>query len=148
MRWYHVHYFIHILTDEERIADPDGGEFPDLEAARAEACQTARELLANELIAGRTMPLGWRAQIVDREENVVSTLPFAELVPRHDVQPRSSQRRSYMEAVDRANAIMARANKCKSEIRGGFEQVWAQLRILGRINSELGGASVKLKGRG
>ena len=48
--------FIHILTDNERIIDPDGQECADLATAQAEACQSARELMAQELRAGRPPP--------------------------------------------------------------------------------------------
>jgi hypothetical protein len=136
-----MQYFIHILTDTERIADPDGGEFPDLEAARAEACQSA---LANELMAGRALSLAWRAQIVDHNDNVILTLPFDRIVGGHDILRRPPSR-SHSEAVVRAKAIAERANKSQGEIRGGFEQVWTQLRILGRINIELGGATLNLR---
>ena len=44
--------FIHILTDDERIRDPDGQECADLEAAKAEARQSARALMAEKLQAG------------------------------------------------------------------------------------------------
>src|SRR5262245_66037084 len=75
-----MHYFLHIVTDNERIVDPDGAEFLSLEAARLEASQSARDLMASELIAGRTVPFGWRVQIADKDETIVLTIPFATLV--------------------------------------------------------------------
>ena len=44
-----MRYFIHIVTDLERLVDPDGAEFPDLATARAEARQSARDLMAEDL---------------------------------------------------------------------------------------------------
>ena len=75
-----MRYFIHILTDSERIADPEGAEFSSLDAARLEATQSARDLMAGELMAGRTVPLGWRVQIADKYETILLTVPFATLV--------------------------------------------------------------------
>jgi hypothetical protein len=75
-----MRYFIHILTDKERLIDPDGSEFADLAAARAEASQSARDLMAEELRCGRPVPFTWQAQVADDEGNVLLTLPFARLV--------------------------------------------------------------------
>jgi hypothetical protein len=71
---------IHVITDCERIVDPDGSEFADLQAAREEANQSARDLMAGELLAGRPLPLGWRVQIAREDGTVLATIPFAGLV--------------------------------------------------------------------
>jgi hypothetical protein len=75
-----VRYFIHVITANERIRDPEGAEFVNLATAREEACQSARDLMADELRAGRPLPLAWRVQITNAEERVVFSLKFESLV--------------------------------------------------------------------
>jgi len=48
--------FFHILANEEKILDPDGHACADHAEARHEASQSARELIVNELRAGRPCP--------------------------------------------------------------------------------------------
>jgi Domain of unknown function (DUF6894) len=40
------HYYLHIRDGTELVEDPDGTDLPDLEAARQEALEGAREMLA------------------------------------------------------------------------------------------------------
>src|SRR5215510_11606020 len=75
-----MRYFIHIVTDIERIVDPDGQDFPALASARAEARQAARDLMAGELSAGRPVPFGWRVQVASADGTIAWTTRFAELV--------------------------------------------------------------------
>src|SRR5215813_8155688 len=72
-----MRYFIHIVTDAERVIDPGGAEFLDLESARTEACQSARDLMAEELRSGRPVPLGWRIQVADEDGFVLFMRRFA-----------------------------------------------------------------------
>src|SRR5215831_3085293 len=79
---WHTEYMrccIHIVTDSERIVDPDGEEFANIEAARLEACQSARDLMAGELVGGRPVPLRWQAQIASTDGTILLTVPFASL---------------------------------------------------------------------
>jgi Domain of unknown function (DUF6894) len=73
-------FFLHIITDLERVPDPDGQEFPALKAARMEASQCARDLMAEELRHGRSIPLGWRMQIAHADGSIADTIKFADLV--------------------------------------------------------------------
>src|SRR5262247_3604182 len=75
-----MRYFIHIVTEKERLVDHDGGEFTDLSSARVEASQSARDLMAEELRCGRPVPFSWQVQVADTDGNVLLTLPFARLV--------------------------------------------------------------------
>jgi len=132
-----MHYFIHIMTDSERIQDPEGQEFADLEAARAEASQSARDLMAGELTAGRPVPFGWQAQIADRDGAVVMTIAFAALVFGDD-HPRQFRAVTEGNAVERAKAITAKAMRINRELGHGLGQLWSQVRTLARINASLG----------
>jgi hypothetical protein len=50
-------YFFHLNYSRNYIIDPDGSELPDLEAAKSEARQIARELAAEALKAKRLFTL-------------------------------------------------------------------------------------------
>jgi len=52
----YMRVFFHILANEEKILDPDGHACADHAEARHEASQSARELIVNELRAGRPCP--------------------------------------------------------------------------------------------
>lgn len=57
-------FFLHIRDGDSLIEDPDGSVFPDIEAARAEALASARDILAGHLKAGRILN-GQCIEIVD-----------------------------------------------------------------------------------
>lgn len=45
-------YYFHIRDGQDLALDPEGAEFETLEAARKEAANSARELLAQRLLRG------------------------------------------------------------------------------------------------
>lgn len=57
-------FFLHIRDGDDLIEDPDGSVLPDVEAARAEALASARDILAGLLKAGRILN-GQCIEIVD-----------------------------------------------------------------------------------
>lgn len=75
-----MRFYIHILTDTERFRDREGQECTDLNEAQLEANLSARELIAQELQAGRPVPLGWKLHIADDEDTILATVSFAALV--------------------------------------------------------------------
>jgi hypothetical protein len=71
-------YFLHI---DELDTDPEGTEFPGLEAARAEAVLAARELLAEFIFEGReVIPL--KILIADEAGQVLDTIHMRDVLPR------------------------------------------------------------------
>jgi Domain of unknown function (DUF6894) len=138
-----MRYFIHILTDSARIVDPEGSEFSSLEAARLEATQSARDLMAGELMAGRIVPLAWRLQISDKYETIFLTIPFSTLVFA-DGHPYTYAPGPHVagvgepDAIELIKATILSAQKSRTEIREGLDQLWAQLRTLAKMNTELG----------
>src|SRR5262245_46883015 len=139
-----MHYFIHIVTDHERIVDPEGADFPDLASARAEAMQSARDLMAAELRDGRPVPFGWRAQVADEDGTVVLTVPFSRLVFSEEIagdlvritRPKSSEVDLLL--IERAKATFARARKSHADIRNGLNELRTQVRQLARYATALG----------
>jgi hypothetical protein len=72
-------YHLHIRRTSTRLPDEDGAEYPSLEAAREDAVQSARELLATHIRNGR-LPIDWSIEITDEEGVVVLTVPFRKAV--------------------------------------------------------------------
>jgi hypothetical protein len=51
------HFYFHLQAGEQLIIDMEGQDLPDLSAARREAIQSAREILAAAIRAGKaTVP--------------------------------------------------------------------------------------------
>jgi len=136
-----MRYFIHIVTDQERVVDPDGGEFLDLGSARAEACQCARDLMAEELRSGRPVPFAWRVQVAGEDGTVHFTVPFAHLVftgSVADAVTNASRRMTPaydLLLVERAKATFARARQSNAEIRTGLVELRNHLRQLTRLRN-------------
>jgi hypothetical protein len=80
-----MRYYLHTVTDAELIRDPEGAEFADLEAAATEAVQSGRDLIAEELRQGRSVPLNWRVLISTADDTVLRSIPFAAVAhgPNH-----------------------------------------------------------------
>ena len=142
-----MRYFIHIITHEERIIDPDGGEFADLASARAEASQSARDLMAEELRCGRPVPFAWKVQVADDEGNVRVSLPFAKLVFSEVNEAHLSRishpisREAHLALIERAKITFARARSANAEIKDGLTELRNQLRRLAQYSSALGNGS-------
>ncbi|MDB5552412.1 MAG: hypothetical protein JWL86_2396 [Rhizobium sp.] len=72
-------YFFHIRTADELILDPDGSDLPDLDAARCEAVQSARDLVANLLREGQILD-GQAFEISDEADNVLERVTFRSVI--------------------------------------------------------------------
>jgi len=133
-----VRYFIHVITGNERIRDPEGAVFASLATAREEACQSARDLMADELRAGRPLPLTWRVQIADAEECVLLTINFRSLVMEagKDVQAAPSLQPE-LALLERARETFARARKSHAEIRFGLSELRDHVRRLSEYSTVL-----------
>jgi hypothetical protein len=71
-------YFFH-LHNGTAACDEEGRELPDLNAARAEAITTAREMMRDDIRAGR-LPLGHRIEIHGADGTNLLTVRFDEAV--------------------------------------------------------------------
>jgi hypothetical protein len=139
-----MRYFIHVVTARERLVDPDGSEFTDLASARAEATQSARDLMAEELRCGRPVPFAWQAQVADEEGNVLVSLPFASLVFSDVIaaqlsrSSRPTSPEAHLALIERAKVTFAHARSTTAEIKDGLIELRNQLRRLAHYNSALG----------
>ena len=130
--------FFHILANEEKILDQDGHECADLAEARQEASQSARELIADELRAGRPVPLKWRLEIAEAEGGVLATINFAELALGEARHPAPSLRAATTkEIIEHAYAIVTQAQERRAAVREALGQAHASLRTLAQLNATL-----------
>jgi len=132
-----MRYYFHIVTDRERIRDPDGEEFSSLDAAREEATQSARDLIAEKLRCGQAVPSRWHIQIALEDETIVETVRFTSLLLGHEVPPRprlQASGRSHRELIARAQAVFIRAQNTTAEIRSNLTELRASLERLGQFN--------------
>jgi hypothetical protein len=134
-----MQYFIHVVTDNERIVDPDGAVFVDLEQAKVEATQSARDLMAEELRCGRRVPVRWRVQIADESGAVVDTIRFASLLfGNGSPGGEASELTLDTTLIERAKATFARVRHSHSELNDGLVRLKGQLRTLALFNASLG----------
>jgi hypothetical protein len=130
-----MRYYFHILTDRQRLRDPDGEEFPTLEAAREEATQSARDLIAEELRHGRTAPSRWRIQIAHKDDTIVDTLPFAALLMGGgDYAQPPVTKMIDPEFISSTKATFAYARTANAEIRNRLIELRDNLQTLAQLN--------------
>lgn len=133
-----MRYFIHIVTANERIRDPEGAEFDSLASARDEASRSARDLMADELRAGRTLPLGWLVQIEDETERIAFTIKFATLVlGGAEASWRPPMFAQDLALIERAKATFAKARKNHAEIKLGLDGLRNEVRKLAQYSAAL-----------
>jgi hypothetical protein len=72
-------YYFHIHDADEVVHDEEGSDHPDIESARAEAIQSAREIIANDAKGGR-LNLDRRFEVKNRRGAVVVVVPFREAI--------------------------------------------------------------------
>lgn len=74
-----THYFLH-LRDGTLIEDPEGSYLPSLDAARAFALQSGRELWAEAMLKGSDLTDA-RFEITDKAGETLAVLPLTEALP-------------------------------------------------------------------
>lgn len=74
-------YYRHIRHCDQLLEDPEGIELPDLDAARSEALDGIRDLLAEAIKHGADDLLGDAIVIADETGRELMTIPFIEALP-------------------------------------------------------------------
>ena len=72
-------FFLHV-SNETRAVDPEGVELPNLDAARTSAVRGARELIAEAILAGRSVSRRHCIEITDGDGTLHHTERFGDLV--------------------------------------------------------------------
>ena len=75
-------YYFHIKTGADLIKDEDGSEHATADEARLKAVQTARELWADAIKAGK--PLGADAIVLADEQGQLTFVPMSEALALPD----------------------------------------------------------------
>src|SRR5204863_8109479 len=73
-------FYFHLRVDGELQLDEEGQDFPDVSAARHEAVNAARELLALAVKAGEEPPDAF--VIADEHGREIDTVPLPSVLPR------------------------------------------------------------------
>ena len=71
-------FYFHIRDRVHLFEDPDGSEWPDLRAAKAEAVAAGCEITAESLRCGKT-PGARHFEICDGAGRMLATVPFPEV---------------------------------------------------------------------
>ena len=133
-----MRFFIHVFNGSQIIDDPEGAEFPDLDAAVFEAAQSARDLIADQLRRGNPVPARWEARVADEDGVVLEVIPLAALVAPDDdltMPDPNGNRETQKDACfatlfARAKASAERSRSLNIEIQATMTDIRAQLRAL------------------
>jgi len=81
-------FYLDIIDRDQRVDDPDGQEFPSVEAATEEARLSAREMVASDLREGRPLGLHRLIEVRDELGAVAARITFTEAMPCNDREGR------------------------------------------------------------
>src|SRR5262245_7731162 len=132
-----MHLYLHVINDTERIPDPDGEKFPDLEAARQEGAQVARDLTAQELLHGRPLPFGWRVQIAEPDGTIRHTIKFTDIACVGSVWANNATSRPANNFRFHRTPSSRRVAKDHAEIHTRLGELWQHLQTLSRLNDSI-----------
>jgi len=76
----HMMLFLHVRDGDRLIRDPDGSFFYELEAARSEAIESARELMASGIADQGRIGIERSIVVCDASGATVLVLPFREAI--------------------------------------------------------------------
>ena len=73
-------FYSHIQSDGIYMTDPEGGEYPSLDAARQDAVLSARHIIGEAMKSGAPLRFALKRtfEITDEDGQQVAVLPFAE----------------------------------------------------------------------
>jgi hypothetical protein len=74
-------FYRHIRQNDQLIHDTDGIELADLDAARADALEGIRDILAEAIKRGNDVPLDDAIVITNKAGRELMTIPFIEALP-------------------------------------------------------------------
>jgi hypothetical protein len=72
-------YFFNIVEGHEIIHDEEGSDLPDLDAARAEATEAARQIMSQSVLKGHAID-GRKFVITDEAGATVLEFPFQDAI--------------------------------------------------------------------
>ncbi|MBS0234815.1 MAG: hypothetical protein JSR99_15165 [Proteobacteria bacterium] len=131
-------YFFDAVLGLDRIRDPEGSEFPDVEAAMAEAGKTAAEISIEELRRGSRVGADWRIEILDTSRSVLASVLFYEVLlePVADMHIARMMRRHFLGSPDllpayqRSRAALEDSRAIAENVRAVFSEMKQRLDAL------------------
>lgn len=72
-------YFMHLRDGTEQILDPEGLDFPSVEAVRKAVLIAARDLMTGDIREG-VLDFRFRIDVEDESGGIIYTLPFKHAV--------------------------------------------------------------------
>jgi len=130
-----MRYYLNVVTNMGLIRDPDGEEFLDCEAAKIEAEQSARAVIANELDAGRTPSPDWCIEIANARGVVLDQVTFGEML---DTGPLVPIQMAAAELIQEVGATAMGARGIGLEVRENLAKARMELRTLSRLIRGIG----------
>ena len=79
-----MRYFLHVRDGLDLVRDPDGEELEDVAAARHEAIETARHLMAQSLLDNEPLGLDRVMVISDESGAILAEVSFRAALPEDD----------------------------------------------------------------
>ena len=76
-------YYFHIRSEGSLIEDEEGLDLSDLDRAKAEALESARDIIADRALSGEPASLNDVFEITGESGEILLTIPFKEAVPRN-----------------------------------------------------------------
>jgi len=144
--WRRFALFIHILRDSQRIIDPEGHECAELETAGVEACQSPRELMAQELQLAAPPRRMARSDRRRRGYDI-----------RHHQLQRTCMRQWYAwrtlglrrrQLFDDVRDTILQGRARRAGVRASIAEAHGQLRTLARLNAALAKGSKRARTSG
>jgi|SRR5579884_1002945 len=111
-------FYFHLNTGKAQIADCEGTDLPDAEAARTHATAIARDVMRND---GKRM-LGWRVQVSNADHTPSCEVLFASVAEELELFPVSVR-----EQITRSAHRVATLNDDIRAVRQGLRQLRATL---------------------
>ena len=74
------HFHFHLLERSRRLTDSEGGDFPDLAAARAHAVREVRAMLGHEVREIGKLLLDRTIEIAAADQRVIDRIAFTDMV--------------------------------------------------------------------
>jgi len=122
---------VHCVTDKRFNGDPEGTESSSIAEAEAEANQSARDLICDELRRGRHIPSDWRMLIATEDDTILNTIPFFLVAHGGGVPHAPELRRPTRKVnVEREHPSLAETDKLIAKARTHIDAQQMRITIL------------------
>ncbi len=114
-------FFFHFMSQDDVSRDDIGTEFPSLEAAYLDGCQSALEMSIDKLRA-RDDPTNDSVEITDESGHLLMNIPFQEVLRPRQKFGIQTNRRASDGIIQACQRQMQRSHTLRSELRAEYEK--------------------------